>query len=161
MKKQIISIFVFAFLALFMRVGNVDAQAVFNTPGEMPTITITNDTRSPCSFGPNFPCWKTSETANPGDVIAVHLYYRNTSNVTANETTLSVRPQSSGATTSVTFTGGVASLSGPRATGSATLSINGGAQTLSFMEARWYPQNVNAAQSVNTSGLFGTSGFNI
>lgn len=144
-----------------MRGGVVDAQAVFNSPGEMPTITITNHTTSPCSFGPNFSCWKTSETARPGDVIAVHLYYRNTSNVTANETTLSVRPQSSGPTTSVTFTGGVASLSGPRSTGSAHLSIQGGAQSLSFMEARWYPQNVNTAQSVNTGGLFGTSGFNI
>lgn len=161
MKKIITSVFAFTFLALFMRVAVADAQAVFNSPGEMPTITITNHTTSPCSFGPNFSCWKTSETARPGDVIAVHLYYRNTSNVTANETTLSVRPQSSGPTTSVNFTGAIASLSGPRISGSANLSIQGGAQSLTFMEARWYPQNVNSPQNVNTSGLFGTSGFNI
>jgi hypothetical protein len=165
MKKIITSVFVFTFLALFMRVGVASAQAVFNSPGEMPTITITNDTRSPCSYGRNFSCWKQTETASPGDVIAVHLYYKNTSSVPAEQTTLSVRPQSSGATTFVTFTGGVASLSGPRTPQgpdtTATLTINGGAQSLTFMQARWYPVNSSATRSVEPSDLFGTGGFAI
>lgn len=147
-------------LALFAT--SASAQAVFNSPGEMPTVTISNSTRTVCNYGPINGCWRSSTTASAGDVVAVHIYYKNTSNTPAQGTTLSVQPGSTGATTSVNFSGGVASLSGPRATGSASLSISS-SQSLSYIpgSGKWYPSASGGTRPVDSSALFGNSGFNI
>ncbi len=148
-------------LALFATSAN--AQAVFNSPGQMPTVTISNSTRTVCNYGPIIPgCWLSSTTAQAGDVVAVQVYYKNTSNTAAQGTTLSVQPASTGSTTSVTFTGGVASLSGPRSVGSASLSISS-SQSVRYIpgQAKWYPSATSGTRSVDDSALFGNSGFNI
>lgn len=156
-KTSIASIFALALMA-----SGAQAQAVFNSPGAMPTVTISNSTRTVCNLGPIDSCWKASTTAQPGDVVAVHVFYHNTSNTVAQGTTLSIKPGSSSATTGVTFTGGVASLSGPRSVGSATLSISS-SQTVTAIPntAKWYPSATSGARAVDESALFGTSGFNI
>ena len=127
----------------------------------MPTINITNSTHSACNYGTIDGCWRSSTTAQAGDVVAVHIYYKNTSNTASQGTTLGMKPQSSGATTSVSFTGGVASLSGPRATGSASLSISS-SQTVSYIpgSGKWYPSATSGTRSIDAGALFGT-GFNI
>jgi len=147
-------------LALFAT--SAHAQAVFNSPGEMPTVTVSNSTRTVCNYGPINGCWQTSTTAQAGDVVAVHLYYKNTSSVAAQGTTLGMNPQSSGATTSMSFHGGIASLSGPRIVGSATVSISS-SQTLTYItgSAKWYPSATSGTRPVDDSALFGTSGFNV
>ena len=139
----------------------VSAASEFNNPGAMPTITITNSTHSACNYGTIDGCWRSSTTAQAGDVVAVHIYYKNTSNTASQGTTLGMKPQSSGATTSVSFTGGVASLSGPRATGSASLSISS-SQTVSYIpgSGKWYPSATSGTRSIDAGALFGT-GFNI
>ncbi len=156
-KTSIASIF-----ALVLMATGAQAQAVFNSPGAMPTVTISNSTRTVCNFGPIDSCWKSSTTAQAGDVIAVHVFYHNTSNTPAQGTTLSIKPGSSSATTGVTFTGGVASLSGPRSVGSANLSISS-SQTVTSIPgtAKWYPSVTGGTRAVDESALFGTSGFNI
>lgn len=150
--------FVFG-LALSSTVAH--AQAVFNNPGSMPTITVSNSTRTVCNQGPIDSCWQQSTTAQAGDVIAVHMYYKNTSTTPANGTTLGLYPETSGAVSSVSFRGGVKSLSGPGSLGSATVSISS-AQTIEYVagSARWTPSATSGPRSVDSSALFGT-GFNI
>lgn len=161
MKKIIITA-----LALVMAVSTVSSTAFadssFNSPAAMPTVTVTNATTHPCSGGPIDGCWQTSTTAVPGDAIAVHVYYKNTSNEPAYETTLSIKPSRNG--THVSFTGGVASISGPRAVGTATATLSQ-ATTITYMDGQyaacWEPTPTGGCRTVDTIGLFGSSGFNI
>jgi len=160
MKKFIYENLVSAF-SMLATASTVSAQAVFNAPGEMPTVTVTNSSR-PCQLGAIDGCWQSSTTARSGEVIAVHIYYHNTSNTPAEGTTLSIKPRTTGTVSSVTFTGGVASLSGPRAVGSAHVSLDRpGTLTYVAGSARWYPTENSGPRAVNESGLFGGSGFNI
>jgi hypothetical protein len=161
MKKFILST-IAVFFGLALSATSANAQAVFNNPGEMPTITISNSTRTVCNLGPINGCWTSSTTAQAGDVVAVHVFYHNTSNTAAQGTTLSITPQSAGPTTSVSFSGGVASLSGPRSVGSASVSISS-SQSLAYVpgSAKWYPSATSGPRSVDSGALFGNSGFNI
>lgn len=158
MKKFIITTLA-SIVAILGMVGISHAQAVFNNPAPMPTLTIRKSTGYTGGVAGSGN-WQTSATADAGDLVAVHVYYENTSNTPAQETTLSIKPASSSATTSLVFSGGVASISGPRATGQATLSITS-AQTVTFQSADWYPSASSNARPVNGSALTGTSGFNI
>jgi hypothetical protein len=161
MKKIILST-IAAFFGLALMASPSYAQAVFNSPGEMPTVTIVNSTRTVCNYGPINGCWQSSTTAQAGDVVAVHIYYKNTSNTAAQGTTLGLTPQSSSATTAVSFSGGVASLSGPRAVGSASLSISS-SQTVTYIpgSGKWYPSATSGTRPIDSNALFGTSGFNV
>jgi uncharacterized repeat protein (TIGR01451 family) len=160
MKKIII-----ALLTLTMLVTSVpsitNAQAVFNSPAAMPTLTVASSSVNPCNFGNIDGCWRTSTSARPGDIVGVHIFYHNTSNTPAEATTLYITPRNSGTSSSVTFRGGVASLSGPRSVGSATVNLSPSA-TLEYISgsARWHPNN-SSTVAVNESALFGSSGFNI
>lgn len=162
MKKFIISM-IASIAVLFGVVASVHAAAVFNSPGEMPTMTVTNAVTHPCNFGPITGCWQQSTTARPGDVIAVHIYYKNTSNEPAFNTTLSIQPSRNG--TSVSFFGGVASTSGPRATGTAQVTLST-PTTITYMSggndaACWMPSATSGCRLVDASALFGSSGFSI
>lgn len=161
MKRFIFATFSFV-LGLVLSSTTTHAQAVFNSPAAMPTVTISNSTRTVCNMGTIDGCWTKSTSAQPGDTIAVHLFYHNTSSTAANATTLGINPQSSSATTGLTFQGVVASLSGPQEHDTATLSISS-AQSVTYIagSARWYPSATSGARSVDSSALFGTSGFNI
>ena len=149
-------------LAVFLSVGTVHAETTLNVSAPMPTVSITNATTSPCNGGAINGCWKTATSAVPGDVIAVHVYYENTGASVAQATTLSIKPATTGVVSSQTFTGGVASITAPRATGSASVSLST-PSTITYMDgtAKWYPAASSGARYVDTVGLFGTSGFNI
>jgi hypothetical protein len=162
MKKIIISIMTVVIgVSLFTTAAHADAS--FNSPGQMATVTVTNGTTQPCNFGAIDGCWKSSTTASPGDMIAVHLYFKNTSSETATGVTLGIEPSRSG--TNVTFNGGVAASNAPRATGTATVTLSQ-VETITNMsqsgpyQADWYPSATSAAQPVDTDELFG-SGFPI
>jgi hypothetical protein len=159
MKKFIIGLFVLATLVLSAP-GISSAQSMFNSPGEMPTLTVSSTSTNNCQLGPIDGCWRTSTTARPGDIVGVHIYYRNTSNTPSQGTTLSIKPGSVSRSSSVTFVGGVASETGPRSVGNATVTLSEPA-ALTYIpgSARWYP-NRSTALGVNESGLFGT-GFEI
>lgn len=161
MKKFIIST-IFAFFGLATLASSAHAQAVFNNPGAMPTLTISNSTRTVCNYGPINGCWQPTVTAQPGDVVAVHVYYKNTSTTAAQGTTLSISPRTSSAVSALNFYGGVASLSGPRATGNASVSISS-SQTVTYIagSAKWYPSATSGSRPVDDAALFGTSGFNV
>lgn len=160
--KNFIKTTALALLGIALFTTPTFATSEFNNPGEMPTITVANSTRVVCNYGPIDGCWKTSTTAQAGDVIAVSIYYKNTSNTVSQGTTLGLKPQSSGPTTSITFSGGVASLTGPRAVGSASVSISS-SQSLTYIpgSGKWYPSATSGTREIDSSALFGTSGFNI
>jgi hypothetical protein len=161
MKKFIISMLAMAFMVLGASTFAY-ADTTLNQPGSMPTLTVSNATLRPCNMGPIDGCWTTSTSARPGDIITVHIYYKNTGGDLSRGTTLSIKPQSTGVVSSVTFTGGVASLTAPRAVGSARVSLTSPATvTYRSGSARWYPYENSPGRSVDPSGLFGSSGFNI
>ncbi len=160
MKKIIISMF--ALLGLLSAVPFVaHAYNKFNTdPSDMPTITVTNVTENPCDAGPIDGCWKTSVSADPGDIIAVHVYFHNSSGVVAEDTTLSVQPKNSSRKTTHTFTGGVASTTIDRATGSASVQLSS-SETLEFIPGsiRMFKNGSTTGLTVaNESSLFSSSG---
>jgi uncharacterized repeat protein (TIGR01451 family) len=162
MKKIIISTLTLVIgITLFSATAFADAS--LNNPGQMPTVTVTNATTQPCNFGSIDGCWKSSTTASPGDIIAVHLYFKNTSNETANGVTLSVKPSRSGV--NVSFSGGVAATNAPRSVGGASVTLTQ-EQTITNMsqsgpyQADWYSSINSGPQPVNTDELFG-SGFPI
>ena len=132
----------------------------FNAMPEMPTLTISNS-KKPCDFGPINGCWTENTRADAGDTIAVQVYYKNSSNTPAKETTLSIQPQESSATDKLIFKGGVASMNGPRSVGQATLIISS-KQTVTYIpgSARWHP-SIDQLSPVQEINLFGHSGFNI
>ncbi len=160
--KKIIYTTIAAFFGVALFASSANAQAVFNNPAAMPTITVANSTQTVCNQGTINGCWRTSTTAQAGDVVAVHLFYHNTSNTTAQGTTLSVQPQSGVASTSINFTGGVASLSGPRTMGSATVSISS-SQSFAYIpgSGRWYPSATSGTRTIDSNALFSSNGFNI
>jgi hypothetical protein len=161
MKKFIISMLAMAFMVLGASTFAY-ADTTLNQPGSMPTVTVSNATLRPCDMGPIDGCWTTSTSARPGDIITVHIYYKNTGHDLSRGTTLSIKPQSTGRVSSVTFTGGVASLTAPRAVGSARVSLSS-PSTVTYKSgtARWYPSATSGGRPVDANGLFGSSGFNI
>jgi hypothetical protein len=131
----------------------------FNQPGGMPTLTISNS-KIPCLAGSINECWKESILANSGDKIAIHLYYRNTSFGIAKETTLHIDPIKSTPTNRIVFSGGIASLSGPRTVGQATLEISSKRAVVYIPNSARWKVSLDKSYPVDDDSLFG-SGFNI
>jgi uncharacterized repeat protein (TIGR01451 family) len=164
MKKIIISMLTLV-LGFTLFSATAFADTTLNSPGSMATVTVTNATTQPCNRGAVDGCWKSSTTASPGDMIAVHVYFKNTGHETARNVTLSVQPSRTG--TNVSFSGGVAATNANRATGTATVTLTQ-EETITNMpqngqyQADWYPNQYNSSpQPVNTDQLFGASGFPI
>lgn len=160
MKKIIISAFAFA-LTVFLSSSNVSAQT-FNNPGEIPVVTITNASLRPCSGVVTNGCWKQSETAAHGEVIAVQIYYKNTSNTTAQNVSLYLSPKTTGTAVSVNYFGGVGNSVTNKATGNASLTLSSPA-TVTYMQgsARYYSGTSMNALTVDENALFSNNGFSI
>lgn len=163
MKKIITTTFgILALLGgIFFFSEKAEAIAVWNmAPNDFATVRVSNVTKQPnCST-----CWSQTISADPGDTIAVSVYYHNTGSTIASDTVIRLSPQSSGQTTSVTFNGSVSSLSAQNtASGSATASITS-PQPLNFVTARWFPNQTTTSQMLpggqDGSAAFG-SGINI
>ncbi len=161
MKKIIILILaVVASATLFAT--SAYANSSLNSPGHMPTISVTNHTTHPCSVGPINGCWTTSTSAKPGDIISVSVYYENTGDETLHDVTLALHPSRNGA--NVSFTGGVdASNSTGRVNGNASATLSK-ATTITMLlgnqRPAWYPGITGGAREVDTNALIGT-GFNV
>lgn len=162
MKKFIIS--VFAFLAIATTVSTTALADVpkFNTdPSDLPTVMVNNVTQSGgCASGPGAGCWTTAINANPGDTIAVQVYLHNSTPYLAENTTVGLKPQSTGTVSNVTFTGVVASTSIDRSYGSATVTFSSPA-SLSFIPGslRLYKHGQTTGYGYsNEADIFGTNG---
>lgn len=132
----------------------------FNTdPRDLPTVMVTNVTNNPgCHSQPGAGCWTTSVSAKPGDIIGVQVYFHNSTVYLAEDTTLSIKPKTSSASTSHTFTGGAAATTIERAVGSASVNIRS-SQSINFIPGtvRVYKNGDTVGYTVaNESSLFGT-----
>ena len=166
MKKIIISMFAF-FGLLMVAPSLLEAQTYerFNThPSDMATVLVSNATSNPCSSGAVTGCWKSSVSANPGDIIAVQVYFHNSTNTVAENSTASIKPRSTALGTTHTFSGGVASTTIDRATGSASVST-ATPQTLTFIPGSvciYMNSSPNECQWVpDEEMLFSTSGLSL
>ncbi len=163
MKKIIISTLLFAFSIL--GVNSAYATDRFNTdPQDLPTVMVCNITQQgECPAGPGMGNWQTSITAQPGDRIAVQVYFHNATAVLAEDSTVSIKPQTTSSGTTLTFTGGVASTTIDRATGSATVRVSS-SQSASFIPGtvRVFRNGQTTGYTVsNETSLFGSSGLMI
>jgi hypothetical protein len=150
-KTTIAAIFGFAFFAT-----SANAQVVFNSPAAMPTVTVSSVA---CQQVEINGCWKQSTTANADGTVGVHIFYHNTSDTAAQGTTIRLSPQVQGPTTNASFGGTVSALNAATISGTATVSITS-SQTLTFVDAKWYPGAYSAGSAVDSSALFG-SGFTV
>src|SRR4051812_37147985 len=93
---------------------------------DCPTVGVANYTKG-TGFGN--PCWATSVAADPGDVINVRVYYHNTGNSSAPNTTITLGAplgSSSGKTFTASVSGG-----GANASGSGTVTLSS-AETITY-----------------------------
>ncbi len=132
------------------------AGAEFNNPGEMPTVTVSTGT---CQQVQINGCWQPTATGSADGTIGVHIFYHNTGNSAAQGTTIRISPQVQGPTTSASFSGSVSATNAPTVSGSASVSITS-SQTVTFVDAKWYPGAYSAGTPVSGSDLFG-GGFNV
>jgi len=168
MKNKITkAIFAFAILILgvFSGVSKAEAFVSWNTDPQESNLGITlvrvsNYTQNPgCST-----CWSDYVNANPGDVISVNFYYHNTGDQTASNVSFRLSPQSSNSS-STTFNG-ILSWSGGSISDNASVTINGGAQSLTFIpgSVKYYPNQTTSPTSLpfgqNGSELF-SGGFTV
>lgn len=154
--KKIIYTTLTAFFGLALLAGTASAAAVFNNPGEMPTVSVSSNT---CTQGPINGCWQPSTTVSADGTIGVNVFYHNTGSTAAQGTTIRISPQVQGPTTSASFTGSVSATNASTVSGNASVSITS-SQTVTFVDAKWYPGAGSSGSAVSGSALFG-SGFNI
>jgi hypothetical protein len=145
--------------------SHVEGEPTFNVYVPMPTITLANATKFPCKGGPIDGCWKEHISGAKGDVIAVHIYFENTSDTVAQETTLSIQVSRTSNFNELVFTGSVASTTVKKAVGRSHLYITDKIPlSIAYMtgdgQARW-SLRANKPLSVDENSLFGEYGFNI
>ncbi len=132
-----------------------DAEAAsFNYgPQDPPTLRVSNYSANPgCNT-----CWSGSVSGKTGDIISFMVYYHNTGNDTADNTTLKVNlPE--GNFTSTTVSGSVNAQNSSGASGSVGIYLSSN-QSLSFIpnSLRWYPNQSSSPQNAP----FGQSGSEI
>jgi len=139
--------------------------AIFNNhSNDFPTIQVSNYTQNPSSTT----SWGQSVTANPGDLVAVMVYYHNNGTQAANSTKLKINnAQFVQASQTHSISGSVGASNASTVFGSATVNLTS-SQTLEFVSASplWYPNNQIQTTSPfpfgqNGSEVFTTSGLNI
>lgn len=160
MMRKIMKNFIYTALSAIFGVALMTtpafAGAEFNNPGEMPTVTVSTGT---CQQVQINGCWQPTATGSADGTIGVHIFYHNTGNSAAQGTAIRISPQVQGPTTNASFSGSVSATNAPTVSGSATVSITS-SQTVTFVDAKWYPGAYSSGTAVDSSALFG-SGFNV
>lgn len=120
--------------------------ATFNNDSQdRATLRVTNASNNP-STNQN---WGTSVSATGGNVVNFAIYYHNTSNEIARNVRVSISSPGDTARNSHTLTATVRADNTPTVSGSATVSISGGAEALNFLGVTWRPnQTVWGEQSL-------------
>lgn len=150
----------------FFGMASAQSTTTFNNhPNDFDTVSVLNVTQNPNSTT----AWYPSVNAQPGEVIAVEVYYHNTGPVSSQNTVIKMSPKMTSSGTVHSFSGSVtaSNCSNCPRTGSGTVYVSGSqAQTLTFIPgtAVWYNTNpIGSGIQLSTSqenALFG-SGFSI
>ena len=137
MKKIIVSLFMLAFLSMGT---SAFATSIWNTGSQGPECPDINIANATTTTGYGSPCWTlTNVSASSGNIVAVKIYYHNTSNGTATNTHIRVIAPS-GSSTTQSFTGQILSPQGNLYTSAVTASLSS-AQTVTFQSTVWYTQD--------------------
>ncbi len=114
-------------------VPQAKAAGFNDDPKDLPTVTVSNRTTNPCSNGLGIQCWSPSiSNVSAGDIVSVQIYFHNTGSQPVGNVSLFMSPQTTGSTTSQTFSGGVKVNGATVASGSGSVSLNS-SQTLTFI----------------------------
>src|SRR6185436_3760414 len=121
--KNLIVLSSFLVLAFAAVPAFASAYVAFNTdPLDCITVSAANYTTYE---GVGNPCWPSSTVhAAPGDVINIKVYYHNTGNASANNTTVKVSNPGPGQATSFNFTGSVSATGATTASGNAQVILS-------------------------------------
>lgn len=139
--------------------------ATFNTdPADYQTLRVGNVTKQP---GTTSSGWGTSITATPGDIIAVAVYYHNTSLETAKDVRVKITPKNDAEGINHVIRAEVWSENTPIASGSVSISLSE-PRSLDYIEgsATWRPNQTTYGSSEFPFGqekyhIFTTSGIRI
>jgi hypothetical protein len=171
MKKIIITMFAFVLMSTAMlTVAHASGGTVSfnNDPKDLQTVTVSDDTTGKCSAGPADGCWKSSITANPGDLVSVQVYFHNTGTATSTDTAVGMSPESSASGTTHTFSGVVAG--GTDTSGNVIVRGSATIYTTDDESLTFVPGSVRYFPNQSTSGdqlpgadqyLFSSTGSNI
>ncbi|MEK7152101.1 MAG: hypothetical protein AAB773_01595 [Patescibacteria group bacterium] len=142
----------FALIALVSGVTSASAATFNNDPADYATLRTSNYTDNPgCTT-----CWSSSVSADPGDTVSFSIYYHNTSNETAQNVRVRLVPQSTGVSTSHSFTAYLFADNASQVLGTANVQLTG-SQSMTYVSGNtyWYP---NQTQSNPATLLNGQSG---
>ncbi len=129
--------------AVFFAYSHAQAATFNSDPQDPSTLRVSNYSRNPgCNT-----CWSNTVSADAGDIVSFMIYYHNTSNENAINTTLLVNVPTF-AFTSQTISGSVLSTNSSSANGNVSVHLSS-SQTLTFIPGslRWYPNQSNQSQN--------------
>lgn len=150
------------FVTLFMLVAFVLPEAVLaatslnGDPQDYATLRVTNSNTN----GSPTESWVSSTSGRSGETISFAIYYHNTGSETARNVRVRLTSPGSTERNSHTLQATVWADNASAVTGSATVSIVGGAESLQFLGVRWYPNQTQGAQTSIPSGQTGSNIFN-
>jgi len=140
------------------------ATSLNNHPSDFATVRVSNYTASPGSSG----TWLSSVNAAADQIVSVGIYYHN--NGSENATNMRIKftsPQTSPSSASHTVSAQVYADNASSVSGSATVNVIGGSQSLAFIPTGvyWYPNQGSTIQTLpagqNGSELFTSNGLNL
>ena len=161
MKKIIKSVgAVFLSLAVFFPQGAF-AASLNNDPQDFATLRAANYTQNPGSTT----SWSSSTSASAGQVVALSVYYHNTTDPTAQNVRIKLSPRTTGNGTTHSFTATVSADNASSVHGNASVTLSS-SQTLTFIPGRvyWYPNQQGSVTSLpqgQTGEELFTTGVNI
>jgi len=143
----------FSGLYLFNTANAQTGSASFNnSQQDLPTLQVSNYTLNPgCST-----CWLQSlSNVHNGDVVSFEIYYHNTSNVTAQNTRMSISLSNSGSQTTATARLWADNASPVFGSASVSPAAGLGSMTLTFQSAVWGPNQTISGSEPLPNGQTG------
>ena len=113
------------------------AGAVINSAsGDLKTVRVSNYSAQPGSMS-----WGATANSAAGQTVSVGIYYHNSGDVALQNLRIKLSPQTSGSSSSHTFTATLSADNASSITDSATVNVIDGAQSMSYIPTAvlWYP----------------------
>jgi hypothetical protein len=142
MKTNFIKKFMLLTTAFAVAFGMVATSAfasgasINSASNDLKTVRVSNYSAVPGSM-----TWGSTVNSAAGQIVSVGIYYHNSGDQTLQNLKVRLSPQTSGATSSHTFTATLSADNAPSVVDSATVSVVGDLQSLSYIPTAvyWYP----------------------
>ena len=146
----------FMLVAFVSGVAGVNAATFNNDPADYATLRTSNYTDNPgCTT-----CWSSSVNADAGDTVSFSIYYHNTSNETAQNVRVRLVPQSTGVSTSHSFTAYLFADNAAQVIGTANVQLTS-SQSMTYLSGNtyWYPNQTQSNPATLLNGQNGNEVF--